>query len=184
MKKHVTYKPTRAQLGGDTFDVPAGTELVLVTNCGDIRPCLKHGADGYAVKHPTRLGACPHDAVYRYAYVCASVVFSVRLVRPAGSGKEWPACANEWEVSFGGQVFSYFTGKAVQGVPSYDDVMYALTCDAEALNLSFEDWATELGYDPDSREAERVYNACCANARKLIKAGVDIAAERERLQDY
>lgn len=41
------------------------------------------------------------------------------------------------------------------------DVVHSLLSDSDALDYkSFEDWAPSLGYDPDSRKAEAVYQAC------------------------
>lgn len=43
----------------------------------------------------------------------------------------------------------------------------------DTRDVSFEDWAPEFGYDPDSRKAEKVYNACrqCwADALRLVSA--------------
>lgn len=71
--------------------------------------------------------------------------------------------------------------------PSTADVLYCLLSDAQASDAgSFEEWAGDLGYDTDSRAAERVYKACMDVAAALSKAFT--AAERETLseafQDY
>ena len=46
---------------------------------------------------------------------------------------------------------------------------------------SFEDWASEYGYDSDSRKAEAVYRACDnigrTLAQKLTKEEIDILRE-------
>lgn len=47
------------------------------------------------------------------------------------------------------------------------DILYSLALDSSALDQPFEDWAPELGYDPDSRKAEAIYDACQASAFKL-----------------
>lgn len=52
--------------------------------------------------------------------------------------------------------------------PELDDVLSCLMMDAEALEYAdFEDWATSYCYDVDSREAERIYNACLKTALAL-----------------
>lgn len=52
--------------------------------------------------------------------------------------------------------------------PSARDVLHSLALDAGALDYaSFEDWASEYGYDPDSRSAERTYRECLAIAVAL-----------------
>ena len=53
--------------------------------------------------------------------------------------------------------------------PKLDDVFYSLSIDAEALGMSFEDWASDLGYDTDSRSAFATYEACQKAAKQLIR---------------
>jgi hypothetical protein len=46
-------------------------------------------------------------------------------------------------------------------VPDICDVVACLVSDASAIDCrSFEDWASDLGYDTDSRKAEATYRAC------------------------
>lgn len=45
------------------------------------------------------------------------------------------------------------------------------------------DWCANFGDDEDSRKALAIYEARQKNTDKLRKAGINIAAERERLQD-
>lgn len=55
--------------------------------------------------------------------------------------------------------------------PSLGDVLASLASDADVLDYpSFEAWATELGYDPDSRSAERTFSACMKIAMALRHA--------------
>jgi hypothetical protein len=52
--------------------------------------------------------------------------------------------------------------------PIAEEVLGTLCADAsEAHNHSFEDWASNLGYDTDSRRAERIYLQCCASFHDL-----------------
>jgi hypothetical protein len=53
--------------------------------------------------------------------------------------------------------------------PEASEVLDCLTSDSASVeNCSgFEDWASDLGYDPDSRKAEKVYRACERQAAKL-----------------
>lgn len=44
--------------------------------------------------------------------------------------------------------------------PDADEVLNALASDYTEENASFEDWCGELGYDTDSRKAERTFKAC------------------------
>jgi hypothetical protein len=53
--------------------------------------------------------------------------------------------------------------------PTLVDVLSCVLMDASALDWTFEDWCSEFGYDEDSRSAEKTYNACCDNARRVKK---------------
>ena len=71
--------------------------------------------------------------------------------------------------------------------PDSVDVFYSLTLDSDVLNYgTFEDWASEFGYDPDSRSAESTYRACLEIALKLrVAIGEDgLERLREAFQDY
>lgn len=68
--------------------------------------------------------------------------------------------------------------------PEFADVLYSLLMDASAIDSpDFESWAEDLGYDPDSRRAEKIYRDCIAIAVKL-RAMLDLDAAREAFQDY
>ncbi len=72
-------------------------------------------------------------------------------------------------------------------LPNEADVMYSLLLDSDVLDCpSFEDWAESIGYDTDSRKAEKIYNDCLKIALKLrIMLGDEkLAALREAFQDY
>jgi hypothetical protein len=71
--------------------------------------------------------------------------------------------------------------------PDTLDVLYSLAMDADALEYAgFEDWANSLGYDTDSRKAEKVFTECLGIALKLRHAlGEEgLKALREAFQDY
>lgn len=51
--------------------------------------------------------------------------------------------------------------------PKPGDVLNCLILDASGVDQPFEDWASDLGYDPDSRKAEAVYRACQDTRYKL-----------------
>lgn len=82
----------------------------------------------------------------------------------------------------------YYAGsKWRDSVPDEDDVMYCLAMNADALEYrNFEDWASEFGYDEDSRKAETIYRACLEIALALRSALGDTksAQLREDFQDY
>ena len=83
--------------------------------------------------------------------------------------------------------FDFYMGSAHVGrnkqpkAPSACEVLYCLISDAQAIGQCFEGWAYERGFDPDSRRAERTYQACREEAQKLAR--VFTADERKALAD-
>jgi len=61
----------------------------------------------------------------------------------------------------------FFMGQAHTDEPDAAEVLSCLLSDASACDQSFEEWASELGYETDSRKAERVYNMCVKQGEKL-----------------
>lgn len=58
--------------------------------------------------------------------------------------------------------------------PKEDDVMYALYTDITSYENAqdFEDWATDCGFDTDSRKAEKIYNQIGEEIENEKKAGI------------
>lgn len=89
-----------------------------------------------------------------------------------------------------GRKAHYFGTGFVDGqpiLPDDADVIYALCADADALDYArFEDWASNYGFDPDSRKAEQTYQQCLAYALALRNAlGEDgLRQLRAACQDY
>jgi hypothetical protein len=56
----------------------------------------------------------------------------------------------------------FFQGSAHTHEPTAADVLYCLCLDASSVDTTsgFEDWCRDLGYDTDSRRAEKTYRAC------------------------
>jgi len=72
-------------------------------------------------------------------------------------------------------------------LPSPTDVVYSLVSDSSVLDSGrFEEWASELGYDEDSRKAEKIYRDCLDLALKLRAGlGESVLSElRTAFQDY
>lgn len=61
--------------------------------------------------------------------------------------------------------------------PTLSEVLDCLASDASDVENAngFEDWASDYGYDPDSRKAEKVYNQC-VKARDGLRAFLGAAA--------
>lgn len=72
-------------------------------------------------------------------------------------------------------------------LPDPADVFYSLVMDSEAIDYAtFEDWADNLGYDTDSRSAEKIYRACLEIGLALRAAirGAGLETLRNLFQDY
>lgn len=117
-------------------------------------------------------------------YSCGSAHASLRRV-PGWMPGEWVSCVKDAanpKPSFGHGVKVWC--KVTPTPPTTEDVLDSLRSDAESVAWStFEDWCLELGYDTDSRRAERSYHACQENAQRLrLFLGVqDIMAEFENV---
>ena len=73
-----------------------------------------------------------------------------------------------WNNKFSDYVPFYTKGKKNIPDPNLMSVFHSLITDSEVLNYGcFEDWAENFGYDTDSREAEKIYQACLKIALKL-----------------
>lgn len=70
--------------------------------------------------------------------------------------------------------------------PDAVDVFHSLLIDSDVLESGgFEDWASNYGYDTDSRKAEKMFRACIEIALKLQAGiGADVMQKaREAFQD-
>lgn len=70
--------------------------------------------------------------------------------------------------------------------PALLDVLYCTLADASALDYpTFEAWASEYGYDTDSRKAEGIYRTCLREAAVLNAAlGLRVHDLRIAFQNY
>jgi hypothetical protein len=58
-------------------------------------------------------------------------------------------------------IIPFSMGSAYKGKrPEVADVLSCLASDASGADQDFESWASDLGYDTDSRKAESIYNTC------------------------
>lgn len=94
-------------------------------------------------------------------------------IEKSETGSYWQY--DEWKIVFKGHgcqmtVPSFKMGIGHNGNdPTAYDVLCSLVMDACSIEDSrgFEDWASNLGYDPDSRKAEKIYQQCEQEARKF-----------------
>jgi len=71
--------------------------------------------------------------------------------------------------------------------PTAAEIMYCLISEASAIDHpTYESWASEFGYDEDSRKGEAIYRACLAIGLKLRAALGDagLATLREASEDF
>jgi hypothetical protein len=64
-------------------------------------------------------------------------------------------------------------------------LLYCLVMDSSAADTSFEDWASEYGYDTDSRKALEIFQQCQDQTRKFRRVVGPLREKIETLvQDY
>ncbi len=93
---------------------------------------------------------------------------------PNADADHWAAEAQHWTVTLaqpGGRTLavSFSQGSAHTKPPTAHDLLDCLAADAGTVadGQSFEDWAADLGYDTDSRRAERTYRAVVDQTARL-----------------
>lgn len=100
---------------------------------------------------------------------------SKRIVPNPARASEWDQSASHYSCTFkldGKQMtvpFSISMGSGLSGDPKAEDVLTCLSSDAAGFENAqdFEDWASEYGYDTDSRKAERIFKTIETQANKL-----------------
>lgn len=102
--------------------------------------------------------------------ITASV--AARDANPNMSRDNWSNGANHWLVTLrhnGHRMSVPFSTGAALNEPTAADVLECLASDANSVEYvtSFEEWADELGFDPDSREAFRAFETTRKQSRRL-----------------
>ena len=137
------------------------------------RIMLKHGdRDVVTTDYSAGIGHCPCEKDRRHTFAPRWTVDRLEAV----------ICETER-----GHVAGRTYQKSIPILPDTADVVHSLIMDADVLNYrDFEDWADSVGYDKDSRTAEKTYQACVAIALKIRAAIGDdgIKALQEAGQDY
>lgn len=84
---------------------------------------------------------------------------------------------DHWKVTLkkgGRSLTTYFSmGEGHGGVaPEVEDVVDCLASDSTSIEIAkdFEDWASELGWNSDSRTAEKTFKVCKRQAKKPVQA--------------
>lgn len=94
-----------------------------------------------------------------------------RLVENPYMDSDQPMYHYLMSISMGDREFCAYlsTGTGWTSEPSVSDLLECLILDASVVDRSqsFEDWADEYGYDPDSRKAERLYKTVEVESLRL-----------------
>lgn len=81
----------------------------------------------------------------------------------------------------------YYRPIGKQPAPNIIDVLYCLIMDSDVLERGgFEEWASDYGYDTDSRKAEQTYKLCLEQSLKLkeLIRQDELDQLRDAYQDY
>lgn len=101
------------------------------------------------------------------------VTITARAITPSKQrAAEWDCDARHWSVTLcyqGRRMKTTFSqGSAHTAPPTAADVLGCLASDASGVDgRTFEEWASDYGYDGDLRRAERTYYVCQATAVSL-----------------
>ena len=99
---------------------------------------------------------------------------------------DMPAGSSHWKVTLrrpGRQMTVPFSqGPAHCREPEADDVLSCLLSDASSDQQDFASWCADLGYDEDSRKAERTYQAVQQQTAKLQRFLGDLYDEAMRTE--
>ena len=116
----------------------------------------------------------------------AGIAMEYRLVKDGGykGPSTWSVTLAANRANF---TTTYTMGAAHRPkIPDLPGVLYSLSSDAGCVRYgqTFEDFCGELGYDSDSRTAEKTFNACRDEWAALIRMGFDLDALDEVVREY
>lgn len=123
-------------------------------------------------------------------FILDALGVTMRATRKDGPREGWDASASHWRVTLrrdrASMTTDYSMGAAHTGSPELADVLNCLMRDAECGAQSFEDFCADLGYDTDSRSAEKTWRACKVTAVGLARLFSDgmLRDLRELFEDF
>lgn len=92
---------------------------------------------------------------------------------PVSQMAEWQRDANGYRVTFTYDrrkaSFDFWQGSGITRDPQAADVMACLVSDTQHGHESFEEFCGNLGYDTDSRKAEKMWRACQRTGDQLYR---------------
>ena len=111
-------------------------------------------------------------------------------VRTDGLMADMPRGSSHWLVTIkrGEESFSlqYSMGPAHKGTPDHHDILNCVLSDISYVDRDFEDFCNDLGYDPDSKTADKIYSACREQAAQMhdMFSSDEIEGLQALYQDY
>lgn len=117
-------------------------------------------------------GACLPSTKREALDLWRKVSVNVRLDSFASGDSIWKAVE---KAKGGGRGLTIWEDAIAEGFrakyrPSLTDVLGSLIRDAVDPAETFEDWASNYGYEPDSIKAHKTWEVCCDFYRKLVRA--------------
>ena len=99
---------------------------------------------------------------------------------------EWKKTANKYKARITynkkSMTIIYYTGSGWKKDPVLEDILGSILQDTTYLDYGFEDFANAMGYDPDSRKAEKIYKEVQKQAKKINR--IFSKEEQEELLTY
>ena len=99
---------------------------------------------------------------------------------------EWKKTSNKYKARIKynkkSMTIIYYTGSGWKKDPVLEDILGSILQDATYLDYGFEDFASAMGYDPDSRKAEKIYKEIQKQAKKINR--IFSKEEQEELLTY
>ena len=99
---------------------------------------------------------------------------------------EWKKTSNKYKARITynkkSMTIIYYTGSGWKKDPELEDILGSILQDITYLDYGFENFASEWGYDPDSRTAEKIYKDIQKQAKKINR--IFNKEEQEELLTY
>lgn len=151
-------------------------------------------ANGDVAMNGDLLGGAVERAKRKQTVTLAGFSFQFEIVsiprRTSGEWKGDPA-ASHYQVNITcdgdpkGYTCEYSQGSGIEGWPRARRVLESLILDATSGIDDFEDFCSNTGFDPDSRQAKRTHEACTKVTRWFNQHGVsdnDLYAIQQELE--
>lgn len=99
---------------------------------------------------------------------------------------EWKKTANKYKarITYNKKsiTISFYTGNGWKKDPVLEDILGSILLDTTYLDYGFEDFANAMGYNSDSRKAEKIYKEIQKQAKKINR--IFTKEEQEELLTY